>query len=187
MAHGRRTTTGVVVLAVCCGIPVAGHAGEPDSTSLVQPAAASAGRTEGPAAGQPRMSPWVGTRTPSEVRSKVEAGFALASQRVRDLPECRRLFADLGADGVDALSTTMYYPAGLKEERRVCRRALAYTLVGGAPTWLCRRFSHLSDERAAAVLLHEALHHAGMNERPHDPDGLAPRQIDKLVEESCGF
>jgi len=189
MAHSRWTATAVLALAVSGGQPAIAHAGDPDAGELVPTAATSAdrGEADGSAAGHTPVEPWVGTRTPVEVRSKVQVGFALARQRVQGIPACQRLFADLGADGVEALSTTMYYPADLKMERRVCRRALAYSLVGGAPTWLCRRFSHLSDERAATVLLHEALHHAGMDEWPHDPDGLAPRKIDKLVEESCGF
>jgi hypothetical protein len=72
-------------------------------------------------------------------------------------------------------------------EMRVCPSALAYTLVGGAPTWLCRRFARLSDERAAAILLHEALHHAGMDEWPHDPQAAPASAINELVEDACQF
>jgi hypothetical protein len=106
---------------------------------------------------------------------------------VQHEPQCRALFAELGTDGVRMLSTTLYYRAELKMEKRVCDRAYGYTLVGGAPTWLCRQFSRLSDRRAAVVLLHEALHHSGMDEWPHDPDGPTPAAIDEMVEEACGF
>jgi hypothetical protein len=83
------------------------------------------------------------------------------------------------------LSTTLYYPAALKLERDLCRRAEGYTTVGGAPTFLCRRFSKLPDRRAAMVLIHEALHHAGLDERPHDPEGPSSREINDMVSEAC--
>jgi hypothetical protein len=132
-------------------------------------------------------APRINRRVPSRLRSTLEAGFELAVQKVSNEPGCRDLFAQLGANGVEMLSTTLYYQASLKMEKAVCSEALAFTVVGGAPTWVCQRFAKLNDRRAASVLLHEALHHAGMDEWPHDPNGLPPAAIDDLVEESCGL
>ena len=133
------------------------------------------------------VAPRINRRMPSRLRSTLESGFELAAQKLLHEPECRDLFADLGVDGLEMLSTTLYYRASLKMEKQVCPRAFSFTLVGGAPTWVCQRFAGLNNRRAAAVLLHEALHHAGMDEWPHDPDGLSPAAIDDLVEEACGL
>lgn len=135
----------------------------------------------------PGLAPRINRRVPSRLRSTLAAGFELAVQKLSDEPGCRDLFNRLGVDGVEMLSTTLYYQASLKMEKAVCSEALAFTVVGGAPTWVCQRFARLNDRRAAAVLLHEALHHAGMSEWPHDPDGLPPAAIDDLVEEACGL
>ena len=36
------------------------------------------------------------------------------------------------------------------------------------------------------TLLHEALHHAGLTEKPADPDGMTAREIDGMVNNVCG-
>lgn len=131
------------------------------------------------------IKPRINKRLSEDVRSKIGTAFELAQDRLRSQSGCRALFEDLGRDGRQALSTTLYYAADVTREKRLCPNALAFSLVGGAPTWVCRRFARLSDSRAAVVLLHEALHHAGMGERPGDPSGLTPREIDELVTGSC--
>ncbi len=161
-------------VATCPVVP-AKRAAAPVATS-------SAASAYGPAA-----VPRINRRVPADVRSKIEAGFEVALERVDRVPACAGLFADLGVNGIEVLSATLYYSAELKMEMRVCPHAFAYTLVGGAPTWLCRRFARLSDERAAAVLLHEALHHAGTDESPHDPNAAPASAINKLVRQACGF
>jgi len=133
------------------------------------------------------VHPWVSSRVPATVRAKLESSFALAARKIQEEPRCRDLFAAFEADGLEMLENTLYYPAELKLERRLCPRAYAYTLVGGAPTWLCRGFSRLSDQRAAVVLLHEALHHAGVDESHQDREVMTPRAIDRMLSEACGF
>jgi hypothetical protein len=145
-----------------------------------QPAPAASAEAAG-------VAPRISRRVTSRLRSTIESGFQLAVQKLSTEPGCRDLFAELGADGREMLSTTLYYQADLKTEKQVCSRALAFTIVGGAPTWVCQRFARLNDRRAAAVLLHEALHHAGMGEWPNDPDGPTPAEIDELVADACGF
>jgi hypothetical protein len=44
--------------------------------------------------------------------------------------------------------------------------------VGSPSTFVCRLFQRLGDERAAVVLIHEALHHAGLTEYPQDPEAM---------------
>jgi len=52
---------------------------------------------------------------------------------------------------------------------------------------LCKRFDRVSNAMAVVVMLHEALHTAGLDEKSHAPDGMAPHEINFLVERSCGF
>ena len=61
----------------------------------------------------------------------------------------------------------------------------AVTHVGAAPTIVCRHISRYTDEEAAKVLIHEALHHAGLTEAPQDPEAMTGRVINQLVKKKC--
>jgi hypothetical protein len=152
------------------------------ATSALSVERAPAGHME--AAG---VAPRINRRVSTRLRTTIESGFEVAVQKLSTEPGCRDLFSGLGANGLEMLSTTLYYQADLRMEKRVCSRALAFTVVGAAPTWVCQRFAGLNDRRAAAVLLHEALHHAGLGEWPIDPDGPTPAEIDELVRDACGL
>lgn len=132
-------------------------------------------------------SPWISSKVPVPVRSRLEVSYEVATQRLSDRAQCRALFVEMGADGFEALASTLYYPASQQLEKQVCRGAFGYTTVGSAPTFLCRRFSRLSERRAALVLIHEALHRAGMGEWPQEPDALASSAINDLVADACGL
>jgi hypothetical protein len=67
----------------------------------------------------------------------------------------------------------------------ICERGYAATIVGAPSTFVCRNFQHLSDERAALVLIHEALHHAGLTEYPQDPEAMTSARINRMVDKSC--
>jgi hypothetical protein len=123
------------------------------------------------------------------VEKKLREAFDLAADRISRKPSCASLFARLNADGLEMLTRTLYLPASERSELKVCGRSTrAYTEVGESVTKVCRRFSALSDEMAAVILIHEALHFAGLDERPHDPDAeMTPAQINTMVERSCGF
>ena len=98
------------------------------------------------------------------------------------------MFASLGADGIEALNATLYFPIDNPIRRRdFCQRFLTYTYVGASATWVCPDFKRLPVERAALVLIHEALHHAGLTEYPVDPDAMSSLAIDKMVKRNCGF
>ena len=73
-------------------------------------------------------------------------------------------------------------------ERSFCRGGVsAVTVVECPQVRLCKRFASLGTVHAAATLIHEALHFAGMSEKPLDPQGLEPREIDRMVKKACGF
>jgi hypothetical protein len=114
--------------------------------------------------------------------------FPVAVERVRRHPQCRNLFAQFETDGLEKLAASLYYRPTPAMEIGVCRRgAVAYTFVNRPQVGLCKGFASLNSVQAASVLIHEALHHAGLTERPGDPQGLHPRQIDSMVGEACGF
>jgi hypothetical protein len=121
-------------------------------------------------------------------RDQLIVAFEVALERVQMMEECRDLFTNLGADPMATLSKVSFYPMGRREALpNMCRGADAYTMVGGGPTWLCRDFWRLTDKRAAMVIIHEALHHAGLTEWPRDPDGMRSVAINRMVAERCGL
>lgn len=143
---------------------------------------------------EPRIYPTM----PERLRAKLEVGFELAVARVREVDTCRGLFARLGADGLETLATGVYFPLeSYRRELEVCGHnnapgsrgagTLAFTFVGGSRTFVCRQFAWVTTEVAAAALIHEALHHAGLTERPHDRHAMASTEITAMVEEACGF
>lgn len=125
-----------------------------------------------------------GLTTP--VRSKLTKGFRIAIELIVRSPSCRELFAELESDGFKALHYTIYVPVRRGLETGICARgAVAYTEVGSSATRLCPGFARLVDRRAAITLIHEALHYAGLGEKPLDPDGLTSDQITRLVTRAC--
>ena len=125
---------------------------------------------------------------PADVREKLQTAVKIAAERIEELEACGGMFANLGADGLEMLNTTLYFPArALNKMNGVCRRSAAYTTVGGKSTFVCPEFSNLSDERAAMFVVHEALHHAGLSEKPLDRRGMTSLQINAMVANKCRF
>jgi hypothetical protein len=51
--------------------------------------------------------PWIHSTMPECLCRKIEAALEIATQRLRDIPECADLFAPFGADGLDLLAGTL--------------------------------------------------------------------------------
>jgi hypothetical protein len=123
-----------------------------------------------------------------KVHNRLQQAYPVAVKHLRNNPECRELFAELGADGLEKLSITSYRQSTMAMERGICRGGVsAVTVVECPQVRLCKRFASLGTVPAAATLIHEALHFAGMSEKPLDPNGLDPHQIDRMVKKACGF
>ncbi|MEJ2188686.1 MAG: hypothetical protein P8Y93_04575 [Acidobacteriota bacterium] len=142
------------------------------------------------------VEPWIHHKMDPKVRAKLEDAFALALERVRTRRSCAVLFARLGADGTEILKTGLYLPVpDYFQEFVACGRdpaansrvgsTLAYAKVGGSPTWICRHFSLISTETAAVVIIHEALHHSGLDERPHERMAMSSMEISEMVRNAC--
>ena len=121
----------------------------------------------------PKVSDWVS----SWLSRRLVRALELAAEHIRDYPSCQALFANRGKDGVETLLASVYYPATLQDEGISCGGSAALTTVGGRVTRLCRSFGSLSQTQAAVILVHEALHHAGMTEYPSDPEGMTSVEI----------
>jgi hypothetical protein len=121
------------------------------------------------------------------VERKLQFAYPLALERVGEIDTCAGLFNELGVDGIEMLSTSVYRPARGKRQLQACSDtdAKAFTSVRSLRTTLCDSFGRNSRQAAAMILIHEALHSAGMSEQPHDPNALSSYQINRLVRKSC--
>ncbi len=132
------------------------------------------------------IAPRISGDLPEGTDSALREAFPVALQRIRDIAECRELFAALGADALEKMTTSMYRATTPRMEIQVCQRgASAFTYVSTPQVRLCRRFAKLGTEQAATTLLHEALHWAGLSEQPLDKDGPHPHDIDRMVKKAC--
>lgn len=131
------------------------------------------------------LEPWMTETMSPKISRKLATAFPVAVERLRSEPGCLGLFEELDADGLERLVYSLYVEVTLRQEQRFCRGTSAFTMVGGRQTRLCRGFGRLADSQAAVVLIHEALHQAGMSEKPLDPQALDSSQINQLVRTSC--
>jgi hypothetical protein len=155
-----------------------------------EPAAARADNTTVPDSSvQParlmRTRPWIHGTMSSEVIDKLEAAIDLANDRVARLPSCAALFTDLGADASETLESVLYLPAPPESEASACRHAMAHTFVGDSRTWVCRSITEISNSQAAMLIIHDALHHAGLSERGRDRRSKTSTDINELVSVRC--
>lgn len=125
---------------------------------------------------------------PFGVSLNLRRAYPVALARLVREPACRALFDGLATDGSDALRRTLYYPPEALGVERVCLcGSNAFTAVGRVQTGLCPRFASLPVERAALVLIHEALHLAGLDESPQTPGGISSTEINDRIADNCGL
>jgi hypothetical protein len=137
-----------------------------------------------------RDEPVIVGRPSAEVRWRLERAHADALQRLDELPACRALFESLGADGRDTLGRMVYREASSEVDLDMCARrsAAAITTVGGRGVALCpSTFERLTLHGATALVLHEALHHAGLTEAPQTSGARTSREISTRVHRACGL
>ncbi|HNX48993.1 MAG TPA: hypothetical protein PKL08_02420 [Thermoanaerobaculaceae bacterium] len=118
-------------------------------------------------------------------RHALARSYSLAVERVVSQPACRSLFARLGTDGAAMLARTYYLRAGVEGKEACAGGTVAFTHVRDHRCWICPGFSNLSDSAAAMILVHEALHLAGMREEPDGKGALSSFGISRLVARSC--
>lgn len=115
--------------------------------------------------------------------AKLRSAHKLAARRVQEHPSCISLFEGTGRSGVSTLSSMEFSLQG----GDICRRGVvATTTVGGTVTQLCSDWlPRLDRHELATLLIHEALHQAGLSEWPHDPEGMRSQEINEMVSSRC--
>jgi len=182
---GRFLLSAAVLTSALMTCPLA-TAGDEPAPVLAPAESLAMYATAGPVVQDP-VEPWIHHSMPGCMREKILVSFQIAVERVREVPECRDLFTKLGTDGVEMLANTLYFPASPFHQTSRCRHAFALTEVGAPTTWVCRKVTAHCEERVAVALLHEALHHAGLNEDPCNRKAKCSGAINTMVARSCGF
>ena len=121
------------------------------------------------------------------LRRGVEVGFGTALSRLHRLPLCRALFDGLRLRANEVLGSTPYELAREPEIVARCRKkgVVAVSYVHGKRIHLCEGFYSLSLNERAVIIIHEALHGAGMSEWPSDPQASTAGEISLIVEKAC--
>ncbi len=160
------------------------------ATASPASAAAPSGRASAPPAEHERAragagGPDLGEAVSPALRFRVAEAYRLAVTAVRTRPACDALFFRLGAAGEEKLAATLYRGGG---DVGACLRPVpAFTCVGCRQTVVCPSFSRLSCAGGAAILIHEALHFAGLPERPVQPGAMSAAEITAIVRRSCSL
>jgi len=122
------------------------------------------------------------------VQRRLSLAYPMAMRRLEENQGCGALFGPLGKDGPAILGSTIYHALDQPNRYAACRNgAVAFVVPQLHETFVCTAFAWMSNDLAAAVLIHEALHMAGLDESPRDPKGLTSPQITTLVRERCGL
>ncbi len=191
-AMARPAAIRFFVLLLACPAVVAG-AGTEIATSLGRtidrPAAAAASsRSEADRSRVQCPAPRISARLPAPQRFALTAAFKTAYRRTRESESCRGLFEGLELDATGALGSSYYdLPASAAIQARCQGRVGAVTGVRSHRTRLCPTFGTLSRNDRAAILIHEALHTAGLSEWPHDLDAPTSREITERVKRACSL
>lgn len=130
--------------------------------------------------------PIVAGGLPTSALLNLHLAYALAVERLRTVKTCRDLFVELGADGLALLGRTVYSPPRGEREERLCERGVpAFTVLRSARTRVCIGLGSLARSDAATILIHEALHYAGLPERTGSRAGPSSHSINRRVRRSC--
>ncbi|HXG58855.1 MAG TPA: hypothetical protein VNL91_07515 [Thermoanaerobaculia bacterium] len=109
----------------------------------------------------------------------------LATSQLTNLLECSALFEKYGRRGVDVIASTDYRNGESTSECQSNPLWGAWTRVGSSTVYLCDKFLTTSDDQRAINIIHEALHSAGIDEYPGDPNGLSSWQINEMIAAAC--
>ncbi len=131
----------------------------------------------------PALGPRLDASVPPVIRFRLEEAYPLALSAVLRQSSCSDLFGPLRLRGADALALTRYRGGG--EVGACLRHVPAFTCVGCDQTVLCPTFTRLGRSEGATILIHEALHFAGLRERPGYAGEMSAPEITAMVQTSC--
>ena len=190
MGAKRITTVFVVVVLSTAGAWAADNVDSPNASTTTVLAATSS--TSLPSSTEVvAIEPRIHTRMNDGLRDSVDVAYEIAAQRVQEVESCSDLFSGLGVDALETLASAHYMPVfSYRDAKELCGgRTLAFTVVGSPLTFICTDFERLSDQDAAKIIIHEALHTAGLKESPqYRGRGIkTSREINSMVAKSCHF
>ncbi len=181
----RLAQLAVVVLHMCCATTALAVDRAPE------PAAGNEAVTALAAAPDHRhVCPVVRDNLRPSVLRSLALAYPVAVAKVRTVASCRALFERLGVDPVQSLMNSRYRGADRERAKQPgpCQRGVAaVTAVGSADVRLCLSFGSLPVPSAAVIVLHEALHYAGLDEWPSSPKAMTAGQISLMVRDACGL
>jgi len=124
--------------------------------------------------------------SPTQVQ-QVNAAKNKAKNTMDNNPDCAALFNGLSRpDGGNTIDQTTYRGADPGDTR--CSGNDAFTSVNSLTVYVCDGFSNLSSNGRAVRLIHEALHSAGMTEKPTYPNAeRTSAEINAWVKSTCGL
>jgi hypothetical protein len=113
-----------------------------------------------------------------------ERGLPHRAQRLHERPRCAQL-GDL-ADGRSFAGHLV--PDAAEVAVRLCHRGVgvAAFIVVATPYGHLPGFAD-STPAAAVIVIHEALHFAGLPESPQTPGAMSPAEINEMVADRCGL
>jgi len=194
----RNTLIGIGLLALAptmAPTPACGENPAGESTRVTQSHRALAGARRAaplqPVSNEPislKIAPHTSGPLTTRSARNLFMGFSVALDMVREKPSCNALFEPFATSGVEEMKTSFYVAPTVGERRELCIGGVtAFTQVGSRVTRLCPSFGDLDREAAALLLIHEALHSAGMPESPSTAGALTPSEISRLVKNACGL
>lgn len=125
--------------------------------------------------------------TPSET-FLLNQGKTTATDKLNNLPDCEKMYDDLGKNGPTVIANTTYRDGTGTTDCNNHPGAAAVTKVGTYTVLLCgSTFTNLSSSGAAIVVIHEGLHSAGLTENPPDSTAKTSDQINQMVMANCGL
>ena len=117
-----------------------------------------------------------------------KAAYKSALLRILEHDSCAELFTDLDLNGLEALIGTRYELVSDKTERVLCKGGVsAMTSMGSYRTSLCYHFKVLHPNDKISILIHEALHTAGLREFPYAPEAPTSAEITRMVKAACAL
>jgi hypothetical protein len=182
---------GLIIACVVATLIPAGRSWAQDSfriAAVIKYANRNAATSVPATSSEAPQSPYIHPKFSPQLQEKLQTAVQIALDRIEEVEECGEMFSILGADGSQALNGTLYIPVAAHNRKDgICRKAAAYTKVGARTTFVCPEFWKLSDEKAAMFVVHEALHHAGLSEKPQDRRAMTSHEINSMVGSKCKF
>jgi len=119
---------------------------------------------------------------------RLNQGKSTANDRLSNNPDCAQMFTDLNANGANVIANTTYRDGTSTDKCQSSPDAGAWTEVSGSVVYLCgSQFTNQSVDEAAVIVIHEALHDAGLTENPPDTTAKTSAEISAMVRQKCGL